>query len=260
MPGTPGPRTGLAQVNPTGESPTILRTTANAIISWLEANAMLTSAGLLSARPVSTPGTPGISGRRYYATDTGVEYRDTGTGWLALGVELVTALPATPYNGQIVDYLADATNGIVWRLRYRSASASTYKWEVVGGSALTAEVATGESRNNAVYGDLTTVGPAIALPLSGDYDFELLARAGAVAAAFGAMSISGPSAPFSGTASDSDFVEWQMNPATDYRLSGVRRVRKTGVVAQTVTAKYRTSGSAVTFGLRRLVAMPIRVG
>jgi hypothetical protein len=43
------------------------------------------SAGLLSARPVSTVGTPGIAGRSFFATDTQVLYRDIGTGWLPVG-------------------------------------------------------------------------------------------------------------------------------------------------------------------------------
>lgn len=39
------------------------------------------SQGLFSARPVSTGGSPGKVGRRYYATDTGIEYEDLGTSW-----------------------------------------------------------------------------------------------------------------------------------------------------------------------------------
>jgi hypothetical protein len=88
MPGTPGPRTGLATINPTGENPSILRTTVNAVITWLEGNAGISGSGLLSARPVSTPSTPGITGRKYYATDLGLEFRDTGTGWVPIGVPI----------------------------------------------------------------------------------------------------------------------------------------------------------------------------
>lgn len=171
MPGTPGARTGLAAILGTDTGVTIYRSTVNAVISWLEGNAMLTSAGLLSARPVSTPGSPGISGRRYYATDTGVEYRDTGTSWVALGVELVTSLPASPFNGQIVDYLADATNGIVWRLRYRSASASAYKWECIGGRPLFTGT-TGQFDTPSA-GSWATTGTQLVLPaLAGDWDVE----------------------------------------------------------------------------------------
>jgi hypothetical protein len=42
--------------------------------------------GLLSARPASSPSTPGIQGRWYFATDTPtVVYFDIGTGWQAIG-------------------------------------------------------------------------------------------------------------------------------------------------------------------------------
>jgi hypothetical protein len=39
--------------------------------------------GLLASRPTSTPGSPGIEGRSYYATDTDQWFVDTGTGWFA---------------------------------------------------------------------------------------------------------------------------------------------------------------------------------
>lgn len=46
------------------------------------------SQGLLSARPTSTAGTPGIVGRAYYATDIGLEFHDYGTGWAPVGLAL----------------------------------------------------------------------------------------------------------------------------------------------------------------------------
>src|SRR4051812_22380129 len=48
----------------------------------------------------------------------------------------VTSLPVSPVDGQEVYYVADATNGVLWHLRYNAASASAYKWEFVGGSPL----------------------------------------------------------------------------------------------------------------------------
>jgi hypothetical protein len=47
------------------------------------------SAGLLSARPVSTGGSPGIAGRRYRATDTGQLFEDTGTSWIEIAISPV---------------------------------------------------------------------------------------------------------------------------------------------------------------------------
>ncbi|MFY9488061.1 MAG: hypothetical protein WAP35_05115 [Solirubrobacterales bacterium] len=40
------------------------------------------SQGVFASRPTSTGGSPGKQGRRYYATDQGIEYLDTGTSWI----------------------------------------------------------------------------------------------------------------------------------------------------------------------------------
>jgi hypothetical protein len=37
---------------------------------------------------------------------------------------LVTALPATPVDGQECHFVADATNGVVWHMKYRAADTS----------------------------------------------------------------------------------------------------------------------------------------
>lgn len=42
------------------------------------------SGGTLASRPVSTPGSPGKSGRTYFCTDDNVLYLDYGTGWTAI--------------------------------------------------------------------------------------------------------------------------------------------------------------------------------
>jgi hypothetical protein len=95
MPGTPGARTGLSDIL-TGDPTTEYRLATNAIRDWLEANATLTSSGLFANRPVSTPATPGISGRSYYATDLQAMLRDTGTGWVVTGSTTVGTYAARP--------------------------------------------------------------------------------------------------------------------------------------------------------------------
>jgi hypothetical protein len=258
MPGTPGARTGLAAILAGDTGVTIYRTTINAVISWLEGNAMLTSSGVLSARPTSTPGTPGISGRRYYATDTGVEYRDTGTGWIALGVELVTSLPASPFNGQIIDYF-DATNGVIERLRYRAASPSIYKWDVVGATPLLAETTSGGTRASATYGDLTgsSVGPAVTVPLAGEYAIEMSVDVqnnsaggeGRMGVQIGAAAV-GTDDAIQG-AEDSNSV---LTIAT-------APLRRTVAAANTaLTLRYASTVGTSTFSRRRLAVRPLRVG
>ena len=78
----------------------------------------------------------------------------------------VTSLPSSPANGQEVYYAADASNGVIWHLRYRSAASGSYKWEFVGGSALFATT----SGTTTTSGSLTSISsPSITVPLSGDY-------------------------------------------------------------------------------------------
>ena len=80
-----------------------------------------------------------------------------------------TTLPSSPVNGQEFYYVADATNGVIWHLRYNS-SEPTYKWEYLGGSSLTQQISTDESTNTQnAWVNLTTNGPSITLPRSGDY-------------------------------------------------------------------------------------------
>jgi hypothetical protein len=93
------------------------------------------------------------------------------------GTPLVTSLPTSPGDGEVVDYLADATNGVVWRFRYRAiASVTSYKtgtgsWEFVGGGPL-------RSWDNNNYSVTLGTGfyqPAsasvyVTVPLIGDYE------------------------------------------------------------------------------------------
>jgi len=85
--------------------------------------------------------------------------------------DVVTALPGSPIDGQVIYYTADATNGVVWKLRYRSASASAYKWEYVGGNELSSidlnsrTILTAAVTTFATY----TSAPSITAPLAGDY-------------------------------------------------------------------------------------------
>lgn len=124
----------------------------------------------------SRPAQPVKSGTYYYATDAGVLYLSDGANWFAVSLtdnavtnarmadnavntaEVVnaaitnaklandakratyeTALPGSPFDGQEIHFAANATNGVIWHLRYRSAASGSYKWEFVGGSPLHTE-------------------------------------------------------------------------------------------------------------------------
>jgi hypothetical protein len=111
-----------------------------------------------------------------------------------------TALPASPVDGQEYFYVADATNGIIWHLRYRAASASTHKWEFVGGPPLAPPVT-----NVASPGSVTATGAwqeinsnaRMTLPLAGDYELNLWmwclnTTANAVGISLSAVNIAAP--------------------------------------------------------------------
>lgn len=167
----------------------------------------------------------------------------------------VTSLPGSPVDGQRCLYLADATNGVVWDLRYRSASASTYKWEAVGGGVLSDEIATSQTTaTTGSYVDLTTVGPTITVPLAGDYEIAfgaLLSTSG------GAMNV----APKFGAAAAADADDVRMSATGDVSVARVMR-RTVSSAATTVKLVYKLIGgaSSVAASNRCLTIRPIRVG
>lgn len=98
MPGTPTTKYAI----PTLAGSDLARdidTNVNAGFAAVDSKMVGYSAGLLSARPTSTGGSPGIAGRRYRATDTGQEFIDTGTNWIDLGQYAEGTLAARPVAG-----------------------------------------------------------------------------------------------------------------------------------------------------------------
>lgn len=88
----------------------------------------------------------------------------------------VTSLPASPVDGQEVYYLADATTGVVWHLRYRAASSSSYKWEFVGGPPLHSANFSGAHNSSQNY--YIDSGISLTVPLAGEYLAEQIGRIG----------------------------------------------------------------------------------
>jgi len=92
---------------------------------------------------------------------------------------ILTALPAVTNadDGLEINYLADAANGIVWRLRYRAFQAdgvtpnpSAYKWEYIGGPPLRFANGTQSNGTAAEAAGWTNLGGgSITVPLAGDY-------------------------------------------------------------------------------------------
>lgn len=142
------------------------------------------SGSVLATVQINVDGTLGISGPAAVTTSTAldtVEFDTDGANQMPVGPQgpagpgvrgLVSVLPALPADGDECYYqnTAMATDGIVWHLRYRVASASAYKWEFIGGPPLYAEgVASGGILwGTGAWGNFPT-DPSITLPLAGEY-------------------------------------------------------------------------------------------
>jgi hypothetical protein len=175
----------------------------------------------------------------------------------SVAVPLVTALPASPADGQEVVFTDSLTAPtFTWRLRYVAAKASN-RWVFVGGSPIITEVAVQESTASGTYVALTTPGPSITLPLAGDYIVELGHRSASSAGGVGGMQSYDIGAT---PANDADaFV---LTDATAARGMGSYKKRKSGLGAVTLTSKYRVfdAGGTRYFQQRWMSVEPIAVG
>ncbi len=176
---------------------------------------------------------------------------------LSLGaVPLVTALPTTPQDGQVVDYLADATNGVIWRLRYRAAATGAYKWEVIGGAPLFAANDTAGTMTGTSYADPTTggAGPSVTVPLAGDYLIRHGLNTYMVGAGVGYQSF----AVGATAAQDADSITYG-STASGASLM-VARLKTAVPAASAIAAKFKVTASTMQLAQRWLEAMPRRVG
>lgn len=251
MPATPTTRLGL--IGPLGtDALNIGDDQIRAFLAVLDATVTSFVTGTLAGRPAA-----GIVGRLYKPTDNNGLYWDTGSTWLTIVAPTVAALPGgTPVDGDRINYVADASAGVIWPFVYRAADASATKWNSIGLPApLSAEVAAAEAGSNgAGYVALATAGPSITTPLAGDYwieqsaDFSVSATMYAYSYDVGGSGASDADAALSVSAGSS-------------HISNLRRRRKTGLAASTaIVSKYKTAGGSGVFANRLLTVTPIRVG
>lgn len=170
--------------------------------------------------------------------------------------QYVTSLPSSPVDGQTVVYAADATNGVMWTLRYRAASSSSYKWEFVGGPPLANDVLTQETTTSTTYTNLATTGPSLTVPLAGDYQLLFGCENYNNGANINVMSVAvGASA-----ATDTEGAEAGMSGANKV-LWSERQTYRTGVSASTAfVAKYRVTAGTGSWRNRVMRITPVRVG
>lgn len=173
---------------------------------------------------------------------------------------LYTSLPASPVDGQIIDYQADAANGIVWRLRYNAASSSPYKWEFVSGSALYAKnesIAAMGGTGSSYSEPSGSSGPDITCPLAGDYDVNFGAcvqhASTMINISFGiCLGVTAQASLVAPTATLAGGGAW--NPTwTQDRITVV----SPGTVLR---MRYQYSSIAWSVGYRRMSVQPLRVG
>jgi hypothetical protein len=175
---------------------------------------------------------------------------------------LVSAtLPSSPVDGDEFYYLANATVGVIWRFRYRAASGSAYKWELVGGEYLVARTDTLETETTtASYGDLSggATGPSVTLPFAGDYVMEFgCACANSTA---GQACIMAPQTATT-AAVDNNAILHTSGAANAFGQPSRSDVTFTGQPASSVLiAKYKVTGGTGSFLRRWIKTRPIRVG
>lgn len=160
----------------------------------------------------------------------------------------------TPFDGMEVYFLADATAGLLWKLRYRAA-ASTFKWEVVQGGGLYTFSAT-DATVTQTAGAYTNTGISLTLPLAGDYDIENGGYGYATVICANCLSYT-----FGATAAqDADAAH--SDGTAGVNVMSIRR--KTGAAAAATVVQQMKNASAVSSTIhwsnRWLRATPVRVG
>ena len=169
---------------------------------------------------------------------------------------LVTSLPSSPIDGQECYYLADATAGVIWHLRYRAASASAYKWELVGGPFVEREIIPEEvtTGTGSSFGNLSTVGPSFTTPFAGDWEYTISGTARvASGSAQAAIGLATPAAPVAANQASALVYTFAITAGLFGRLAGVAS-------GAALTLLYLYSTVIITYGARKLAVRPVRVG
>jgi len=175
----------------------------------------------------------------------------------AVRTPVVEQIPVAGVDGDEVYYVADSDNGVVWHFRYRAAGSPSYPWECVGGPSLRSEIATSQTTASTSYVDLTTAGPSVTTPLSGDYilHFGLDLNNSGANYSIAAVKI-GAAATV-----DADAVFAFSGSASGVEVSVSRTMVKTALAASTeLKVQYKASAGTLAAAKRFLYVTPVRVG
>jgi hypothetical protein len=162
-----------------------------------------------------------------------------------------TTPPASPNDGDEWILPADSTSGVMWRFRYRAASASASKWEFVGGPPLYRSVDTAEGTASTTAADLPTVGPQFTIPRAGDYLIDTVANMTNTAAAFTIVCIK------VGALVATD--QQAMSAAANTYVEASTTALLTAAASDVVKMQYRVTTGTGTFSRRRMQITPVRV-
>ena len=226
------------------------------------------------ARATDADGTGELSGGTLVNVELGTKYGGremrlstagsifpgiTAHDWVSLMPKfhgLVEALPTSAaIVGDTCTYVASKTGGVFWQLVYDGEG--EYPWKKIGGPPLSKEVDAEEKTASAAYTDLATSGPALTLPLKGDYDVAIGFYGKSVATAT-ALRMSYSIGALE--ASDSDAAVSIAQPAQGGAMVS-RIARKTNLAASTtLTAKYKATGGEGGIMFRWMRVDPVRVG
>lgn len=173
-----------------------------------------------------------------------------------------TTLPSNPVDGQECYYLADATNGVVWHLKYVSSLSGTSKWTCIGGSPLFSKQTSNGSTTATTATAYTNRPPDITVPLAGDYIVMYGSR----------MYVQNPAGSnlvlqvFAGSTMLEQIDHWQGTAGGTTTLWGgheAQEIKATALAASTIIQLRAYVGAAgLTGNLERgfLKVMPVRVG
>jgi hypothetical protein len=179
----------------------------------------------------------------------------------AIGAQLpvyAERLPDTPRDGQEIYYAADAANGVIWHLRYRSGASGSYKWEYLGGPSLYGANMGQSSRTLASWDTPTGGGFTRSVPLAGVYDLTYEFR-GYHTIANNACEVGFSGA---GLTAGVNFVASTLDAGNSFTAQGNSVTRRLTLSVGTLSEvmKNSTGSGAAYIDTRQLFITPIRVG
>jgi hypothetical protein len=177
-------------------------------------------------------------------------------------IAIVSALPSTPYDGQIIHYqnAGLATLGRIWVFRYKASESGSYKWTFIGGRPYRVafdDLTAGYTTGGAPYTWGPATDPKYVFPLGGDFDIDYVAncQSGATSDLRANIHVNGVSVP--GGESFDVIGASKING----HLSG-QGVVKNVVSGHLLDLRLRAAAASVVTNLytRSLSITPIRVG